>query len=66
MDVSEVLRACRMQSGMTLNALAKKTGIQAPTISRWERGKAEPTVYNFEVLLNAMGFSLEMKVGILE
>lgn len=38
MDVKDVLRIKRLESGMTMKELADKVGVSEGTISRWESG----------------------------
>ena len=45
--VSEILRATRALSGLSVRDLAPKVGVSHGTISAWERGAGEPSVTQF-------------------
>lgn len=41
MNIGEIIKQKRIEKEMTLDDLAKKIGVSAPTVSRWESGKIE-------------------------
>lgn len=44
------LRAARVNAGLTLEAAAKKIGVNSDTLSRWEKGKTHPDVLQFKTI----------------
>lgn len=62
MDYGEIIRKCRKFRGMTLKEVAEKSGVSPVTINGWEMGITSPTLYNYEAVLNAMGFTLGITV----
>ena len=53
------LRALREELGVSQKTLAKRTGFQAPEISHWETGRRTIKLWQFEALLNGMGYQLD-------
>lgn len=57
-NVGETIRTIREKSGLTQGQLAEKVYITQGSISLYETGKTNPTVYSLEQILNAMGYEL--------
>lgn len=57
------LRARRQRDGLTIGALAKRTGIQYHTIHNWEMGCAVPSVPKLFWLCRAAGWRVSEIVG---
>ena len=60
MNTGKILYMIRARENVTQVELSKRTGITATSISNWETGRFEPSVYNFVTLLNAMGYDLKV------
>lgn len=57
-EVSELIREIRNRTGLTQEQLAVKIGVVFTTLSKWERGKANPlplALRQIEVVLRDMG-----------
>ena len=60
MDYGTILRAVRIAKGLTIIDLAEKSGVHPNTISNWERGKSQPSIYGYEACLKVCGFKIEV------
>ena len=58
MDYGKELERKRKQNGLSIYRLSKLSGVPGVTISRWEKGKAQPPVNNYSKVLKAMGESI--------
>jgi transcriptional regulator with XRE-family HTH domain len=54
------LRAARVARGVSQSALARRTGVPQPAISRFEHGHEVPSVERFERLVAGLGLRLEL------
>lgn len=61
MDYGAILRAVRIGKGLSIIELAEKSGVHPNTISNWERGKSQPSIYGYEACLKVCGFKLELE-----
>lgn len=61
-SVGELLREVRSQHNVKQEDLAQRVGITQETISRYERGKATPTVEKLATLLGALHEELVLVV----
>lgn len=59
------LRSERLQRGWSQKILAEKIGSDVKTVSRWERGKTFPDLYNRQRLIEAFGKSAQ-ELGLME
>lgn len=60
MQLNELLRQKRNQSGLSQNALAKKLGFTSPQyVSNFERGLCLPPPSSFKALSKAIGIEVE-------
>lgn len=48
-------------SGKSINQIAKESGVSRNTISAWLDGKSMPTVFNAQLVLNVIGYTLTLK-----
>lgn len=53
--VAQILRAARADAGLTQAALARAIGVHRVTVTRWERGHAEPSAGDLLRALAACG-----------
>jgi transcriptional regulator with XRE-family HTH domain len=60
MDPGELIRTTRARHGLSQARLARRVGTRQSAISRLERGDVSPSVETLELLLNAMGESLQL------
>lgn len=51
----------RLASGMSMRALARKSGVSFQALSKWEQGGRGPLLLNFEAALNTLGYELCIK-----
>jgi transcriptional regulator with XRE-family HTH domain len=56
-DYMNSLMALRKSKGLTQEELGKKVGVQAQSISKWERGISNPNSRHVKALANALGVS---------
>ena len=61
-NLGETLRLIRKRQKLTQRELAAKSGIPCQSICNYETGKTMPSVFNYECLMNAMGFGLRIVV----
>ena len=61
---AQVLLDARKAAGMTQQALAEKLQTSKSYISKVENGLITPSISTFFRMLNAMGFSMELKKSI--
>ena len=57
-EVSELIREIRSRTGLTQEQLAVQIGVVFTTLSKWERGKANPlplALKRIEAVLQGMG-----------
>lgn len=55
---SEILKACRKNSGFTQRQISTLTGINKMSISNWETGRFVPNIVDYEKILNVYGLTL--------
>lgn len=53
--MKEKIRALREAKGLSQAELAEALGVDQTTISAWERGVAEPTLFNLRRLADVLG-----------
>jgi len=54
-ELGDILRAARERRGISQRALARRSGIGQPAISRIERGTESPSFERFAYLLSCLG-----------
>lgn len=57
------LREARKRKGWTINQMAEKAGIAANSISGYERGKGEPTMFALVLLADTLGVTTDYLTG---
>ena len=60
MSIGDEIKRIRKAKGLTQRQLAKISGISNASISRWESGQNEPTYFDAECLILALGCRLEI------
>ncbi|TCL74187.1 DNA-binding XRE family transcriptional regulator [Hydrogenispora ethanolica] len=58
MELGPKIKALREQSGMSMNALARLSGVAQSSLSGIESGKQYPTFDNLERIIKALGLTL--------
>jgi ribosome-binding protein aMBF1 (putative translation factor) len=58
------LMQARKAAGITQSALAGKSGVQQADISRMENGSMIPTLNTFMNLMDALGVTVTLKIGV--
>ena len=53
--MKDKIRAFRIARGLSQTELADALGLDQTTISAWESGKAEPTLFNLRRLADILG-----------
>lgn len=59
MEIGEQLKKVREFRGLSIGALAKKSGVSKTTISQWESGKHKPHYDQLRKVLGALGVTYE-------
>jgi transcriptional regulator with XRE-family HTH domain len=59
-DLAETLRSARTSRGVSQSALARRTGIPQPAISRIEAGHEVPSLERFGRLIAGLGLRLDL------
>lgn len=60
-DIIEIILKTICNSGKSINQIAKESGVNRNTISSWFDGKSMPTVFNAQMVLNSLGYTLTLK-----
>ncbi|MBA2297991.1 MAG: helix-turn-helix transcriptional regulator [Actinobacteria bacterium] len=58
---ADLLREARLRTGLTQAELGRRVGKPASMISRWERGKVEPSLETLRTLVRACGLDLWLR-----
>ena len=61
MEASTILRRCRLRSGASLRALARRAGTSHSALAAYEAGRKSPNAQTFERILEAAGFVVEVR-----
>lgn len=61
--IHEVMKAARLDRGLTQNELSERSGIPLSTISSIERGRHTPTILVVEALADALKLSIDEYIG---
>jgi uncharacterized protein len=62
MKVGALLRRARLEAGLSQRELARRAGTSQPTLARYERDRAVPTLATLERLLAATGKRLQLAI----
>lgn len=57
-----LVRDARRRAGLTQRELARRSGVEQPVISAYERGRRQPTLPTLLRLLRAAGFELDAEL----
>jgi transcriptional regulator with XRE-family HTH domain len=63
MTPGELIRATRIQRGLSQERLARRVGTQQSAVSRIEADEVSPSAETLDMWLRAMGSCLELKEG---
>ena len=63
MTVGERIKQTRKAAEMTMNQLAKKTGLCSASIYRYEEDKADPSLFAASCIADVLGVSLDYIAG---
>lgn len=58
MKIHQIIRARRMELGLTQEQLASRLGVSAPAVNKWERGNSYPDITLLPVLARTLGVDL--------
>lgn len=58
MKIHQIIRARRMELGLTQEQLASLLGVSAPAVNKWERGNSYPDITLLPVLARTLGVDL--------
>ena len=59
MDIGKQIRALRVRRGVTQEAMARRLGVSAQAVSKWERGAAAPDIAMLPELSVYLGVSID-------
>lgn len=57
-NFGEMIKAQRLERGLSLRKVSDLTGISSAALSRWESGKRIPSVESFNKVMTALGAEL--------
>ena len=60
-DLIKEFKVLRRDQGFSQKHLAKGTGVSEITVYTWEAHTREPTIANFNKVLNKMGYQLKIE-----
>lgn len=60
MTPGELIRQTRQRRGLSQERLAIRAGTKQSAVSRLERGQVSPTFESLQLLMNAMGYQVEL------
>ena len=63
MDIGEVIRTYRKKKHMTQEEMARRLGVTAPAVNKWEMGNSMPDIAKLEQLSQILHISLEELLG---
>lgn len=63
MDAALTLRRTRVRAGLSLRALAERSGTSHATLAAYEAGRIVPRVDTLDRILRAAGFESDISVG---
>lgn len=62
MNTARLLRAARLEAGLSQRELADRVGTRQSAIARWESGRVSPRVDTLERLLGECGFETRLEL----
>ena len=60
-DIIKIFKDLRRENQLTQKQVSENTGVSVITVYTWEAGQRQPTLDNFEKVLNNMGYELSIK-----
>lgn len=60
-EIIDLILKTICNSGKSINQIAKESGVSRNTISAWFDEKSMPTVFNAQMVLNSIGYTLTLK-----
>jgi len=60
-DIIKTFKDLRRENELTQKQVSENTGVSVITVYTWEAGQRQPTLDNFEKVLNKMGYELSIK-----
>jgi DNA-binding phage protein len=60
-EIIDLILKTICNSGKSITQIAKESGVNRNTISSWFDGKSMPTVFNAQMVLNSIGYTLTLK-----
>ena len=60
-DLIKTFKDLRRENQLTQKQVSENTGVSVITVYTWEAGQRQPTLDNFEKVLNNMGYELSIK-----
>ena len=60
-DLIKTFKNLRKENDLTQKQVSENTGVSVITVYTWEAGQRQPTLDNFEKVLNKMGYELSIK-----
>lgn len=57
-NFGEMIKAQRLEKGLSIRKVSDLTGISAAALSRWESGKRVPSIESFNKVMTALGAEL--------
>ncbi len=57
-NFGELIKAQRLEKGLSIRKVSDLTGISSAALSRWESGKRVPSVESFNKVMTALGTEL--------
>jgi len=64
MSTSQRIKHLRKSAGLTQNQFAEAVGVHFQTVSKWERGVAEPDISVLGTIATVLGVSVEVVLGV--
>ena len=60
-DLIKTFKDLRKENDLTQKQVSEDTGVSVITVYTWEARQRQPTLENFEKVLNKMGYELSIK-----
>ena len=57
-NFGEMIKAQRLERGLSIRKVSDLTGISSAALSRWESGKRVPSIESFNKVMTALGAEL--------
>ena len=64
MEFSQQLKELRTEEGLSQAKLASKLNVSKSSISFWENGQGEPTIYSIILIAQFFGVSIDYLLGL--